>query len=286
MERATGIYIQRQYEDRYARVRTDELADVRLNNAGDHMRHTLHGLKAGSADIRGHQVDQPWTTSLDIHKEHLASQGLEDPSSNVSTTLMRRYHDAFQLRRKSFKATTVFGTYILYGMGIWQAHGAWRFFRFDPHNKSRDAIFNTSPGREFALLYGTPNRLDLLIVILGIDKTTGKHWVNAVCVDHEELTTRGANISKTLKDIRALYQAHRSFSNQKLVLLQGNSLYIVVRTQPRLVEGIPMHRVQLTRPWPYSWILFIKRGLVVVMFLLGNLCFTYVAIWLGAQLLK
>lgn len=124
MERATGIYIQRQYEDRYARVRTNELADVRPNNAGDHMRHTLHGLKAGSADIRGHQFDQLWTTSLDIHKEYLASQRLEGLASDVSTALLWRYHDAFQLRRNSCDATAVFGSYILYGMGIWQARGA------------------------------------------------------------------------------------------------------------------------------------------------------------------
>lgn len=65
-------------------------------------------------------------------------------------------------KSKSFQATTVFGAYTLYGMGIWQAHGAWRFFRFDPNSKGRDAIFDTSPGRESALLYRAPDRLDLL----------------------------------------------------------------------------------------------------------------------------
>lgn len=278
MERATGIYIQRQYEDRYARVRTNELADVRLNYAGDHTRYTLHGLKAGSADIRGHQFDQPWTTSLDIHKEYLASQRLEGLASDVSTALLWRYHDAFQLPRNSFQATTVFGSYILYGMGTWQAHGAWRLFRFDPHSKSRDAIFNTSPGCEFALLFRTPNRLDMLIVVLGVDTATGKHWVNAVCVNDEELTKDGVNISKTLKDIRELSKAHRSHTAQKLVLLQGKSLYIVVRAQPRLVEGIPMQRVQLTRPWPCSWIMFAKRGLFVVMFVVGCIAAFFVAV--------
>lgn len=145
-ERATGIYIRRQYEDRYARVRTNELADIRLGHAGDHTTHTLHGLKAGGADVRGYQFDQPWTTSLDIQSESLAAQKLDSRHFGGYTALMLQYQNAFQLRRNSFEMATVFGTYILYSMGIWQAHGAWHIFRFNPDSKSRDAIFNTSPG--------------------------------------------------------------------------------------------------------------------------------------------
>lgn len=94
--------------------------------------------------------------------------------------------------------------------------------------------------------------MDLLVVFLGVDLVTGKPWVNAVCVDDEQMTKEGDNIAKILKDTRALYQTHRSYSNQKLVLLAGKCLYVVVRAQPRLVRGIPMHRVQLTGPWPSS----------------------------------
>lgn len=274
-QRATGIYIRRQYEDRYARVRTDELAEVRLIHEVDQTRHTLHGLKAGGAEIRGHQFDQPWTTSFDIEQEYLASHRLGGQHSDGGTALLRRYQNAFQLRRKSFRATTVFGAYILYGMGIWQAHGAWRFFRFDPHSKSRDVIFDTSPGHEFALLFYPPNRLDLFVIILGVDLVTGKHWVNAVCVDDAELTREGANLAKILKGIRARPQSHRSYSGQKLVLLSEGSLCVTVLVEPELVEGIPMHKVRLIGPWPYSWIRSIKRRLrlFAVMFLTVNLFF-------------
>lgn len=285
VERATGIYVRRQYEDRYARVRTDELAEVRLGKLGDHARDTLHGLKAGGVDIRGHQSDQPWTTSLSIRQECLASQGVEGQHSDVTSglSLRRRYQDALQLHCSSFRMSNVFGTYILYGMGIWQQHGAWRFFRFDPHSGSKDAIFDTSPGREFALLFRTPNSLDLLIVILGVDLVNGKLWVNAVCVDDEDLTRYGANVAKILKDIRRLSQDRASFSNQKLVLVSGKYLYIVVRIQPRLVEGIPMHRVQLTRPWPFSWTRVMKRGMFVTVSLIvglipTSLCVMYMSV--------
>lgn len=274
-ERAIGIYIRRQYEDRYARVRTDELADVRLIHEVDQTRHTVYGLKAGGAEIRGHQFDQPWTTSFDIEQEYLALQRLKDQHSDGGTALLRRYQDAFQLRCNSFTATTIFDAYVLYDVGIWQAHGAWRFFRFDPHSDSRDVIFDTSQEREFALLFRPPNRLDILVVILGVDLVTGKPWVNAVCVDDAELTREGANLAKILKGIRARSQEHRSYSGQKLVLLARKTLYIVVRAQPRLVEGILMHRVRLIGPWPHSWIVFIKRGLIrfAVMFLTVNLVF-------------
>lgn len=274
-ERATGIYIRRQYEDRYARVRTDELAEVRLIHEVDQTRHTLHGLKAGGAEIRGYQFDQPWTTSFDIEQEYLASQRLGGQHSDGGTALLRRYQDAFQLRRNSFKAITVFGAYILYGMGIWQAHGAWRFFRFDPHSRNRDVIFDTSPGHEFALLFHPPNRVDLFVIILGVDSVTGKHWINAVCVDDAELAREGANLAKILKGIRERSQPHRSYSGQELVLLAEKSLYITVLAEPELVEGIPMHRVRLIGPWPYSWFVFIKRGLrhFAVMFLTVNLVF-------------
>lgn len=264
-KRATGTYIRRQYEDRYARVRTDELADVRLNH--DHTTHTLHGLKAVGADIRGHQFDQPWTKSFDIHQESLASNRLQGQHFDGDTVLLQRYQNAFQLRRNSFKRTTVFGSYILYSIGIWQAHGAWRFFRFDPHGKDKDAIFDTSSGHEFALLYRTPTQLDLLVIILGVNPVTGKHWVNAVCVDDEELTREGSNVAKILKGIRDLSQPHQAYSSQSLVLIAEKSLYILVRAQPRLVEGIPMHDVHLIGPWPYSWVVFIKERLFVIIFL-------------------
>lgn len=107
---------------------------------------------------------------------------------------------------------------------------------------------------------------------------TGKHWVNAMCVDDEELIREGANMVKILKGIRALYQPHRRYSSQKVVLVAGKSLYVVVRAQPRLVEGIRMHRVQLTGPWPYSWVLFMKKGLFVVMFSIFNLLITFVSL--------
>lgn len=277
MERATGIYIQRQYEDRYARVRTTELAEVGLGYAGNHARRTLHGFKTGGADIRGHQFDQPWTTSFDIHQESLAWHRVEGQHFDGRTALPLRYQDSFQLRRRSFSATTVFGSYVLYSMGVWQAHGAWRFFRFDPHGKAGDAIFDTSPGRDFALLFRTPNRVELLVVILGVDLVTGKHWVNAVCVDDEELTRQGANMDRILKDIWALHQSQRHYSSQKLALVAGKSLYVMVRAQPIIVEGIRMHRVQLTGPWPYSWVPFIKRGLYMVMILIVYFVLTFIS---------
>lgn len=274
LERATGIYIQRQYEDRYARVRTDELADVRLNHAIVRTSHTLHCLKAGGADILGHQFDQPWTTSFDIQPEYHIQpqysplQRLEGQHSDDGTAFPQRYQSAFQLRRNSFKTITAFGAYILYSMGISQAHGAWRFLRFDSHSKGKDAIFDTSSGHEFALLYRTPTQLDLLVVILGVNSVTGKHWVNAVCVDDEELTREGSNMAKILKGIRELSQPHQGYSSQSLVLVAEKSLYILVRVQPRLVEGISMHDVHLSGPWPHSWFAFIKERLSVTIFLI------------------
>lgn len=269
MERAIGIFIRRQYEDRYARVRTDELVEVYLSQSGHHDRRTLHGIKAGGTDIRGNQFDQPWTTSLEIRQEYLASQMVEGQHSDVASDVLlrRRYRHALQLPRSSFKKISVFGTYVLYGIGIWQQHATWRFFRFDPHSADQDAIFDTSQGREYALLFRTLDSFDLLVVILGADLVTGKLWVNAVCVDDEDLTGDGAKIAKILEDTRRLKQNPKNISDQKLVILSDERLYIVVRIQPRLVEGIPMHSVQLTRPRPYSWARVMKRGIFVVVFL-------------------
>lgn len=130
-ERATGIYIRRQYEDRYVRVRTADLADVRLSHGGDHhTRHTLHGLKAGSADICGLQFDQ----ALDNIVRH-PSRDLWLRKGPRASTSMAAHRCTSGTKSKSSQATTVFGAYILDSMGIRQAHGAWRFFRFDPQQQ-------------------------------------------------------------------------------------------------------------------------------------------------------
>lgn len=264
-ERATGIYVRRQYEDRYARVRTNELADVRLNRGDEDMWRTLHGLKTGGADIRGHQFDEPWTTSLDIRRESLAPQWLEDQDVDTGAELLQRYEGAFQLCQDSFNANTIFGPYILDSVGILQAHSAWRFFRFDPDSKSGDAIFDTSPGCELALLYRTPNRLDLLVVILGVDLVTENPWINAECVDKAHLAREGANIAKILKGIQAMSRTHRRKSDETMVLLQENSVRIGVRVLPRMVEGMLMHRIQLAQS--SSLKLFMDRGMLVSLFL-------------------
>lgn len=266
MERAIGIYIQRQYEDRYARVRTDELADVHLSHSFSHATHTLHGLKAGGADIFGHKFDQPWTTSVDIQRDigSLEWQKLKGHQPDSGTALLRRYQNAFQLHRTSFKLTNFFGSYFLCGVGIWQEYGAWRFFRFDPNSRSGDLIFDTTPGCKFALLYRMPNRMDHLIVVLGVDPETGKHWINAMCMDDMELTRDGANVAKILTDAQALSDSQRSHTTRKLVRLVGGSLYTAVHIKPRLVGGIPMQRVHLTRPWPSSWKPFFRRWLNVI----------------------
>lgn len=253
-DRATGIYIRRQYEDRYARVRTTDLANVRLRNAGDHTRYTIHFLETGEV------IDQPWTTSLDIRQESLASSGLQGQKFDGNTALQRRGQNYLQIRHDSFKANTIFGGYILYGVGIWQAHGSWRFFRFDHHDKYEDAIFDPSPGREFFLLFRTPDDLDLLVLTLGADTVSRNHWVKAVCVDKDELAREGADMAKTLKGIRKLSQEPLSYLNENQVIVAGKSLYIKVWFRSVLVEDLPMHRIQLAGPWPYSWYLIWKRA--------------------------
>lgn len=163
-------------------------------------------------------------------------------------------------------------------------YGAWRFFRFDPNSKSRDLIFDTTPGCKFALLYRMPNRIDHLIVVLGVDLETGKHWIKAVCMDDVELTRDGANVTKILTDAQALSESQRSYTTRKLVRLVGGSLYTAVHIEHRLVGGIPMHRVHLTRPWPYSWNPFFRQWVNVmtgyIVYLLGIYVVVVVFIYL------
>ncbi|KAM0545144.1 hypothetical protein ACHAPJ_011490 [Fusarium lateritium] len=243
-ERTAGIYLRRQDEDRYARVRPDELASV--EPLGGHISELkLYGLRS-AADVRGHHYDQPWTTSYQIRRElgELEHSKFEDARATKS-----RYEQAFYIRAEDLKPWTLFGRYKLHGVLMADSRGLLRFFRFHPDEPHLDMVLKTYPGFHVVLLYKARSSSDLILVVLG-RKAAGvgedQHWVTATYLSGEALTE---NSSKLLDTVGALTETTTA-SWEVSCSIRNDELKLWLSLTPRMVEGVMMSGLQIAGPWP------------------------------------
>ncbi|KAF5024097.1 hypothetical protein F66182_3841 [Fusarium sp. NRRL 66182] len=172
-----GIYLRRQDENRYARIRPDELPSV--DSLSSHIPELkLYGLKS-TTDVRGHYYHQPWTSSYQIRRELWETEHskFEDIRATKS-----RYHQAFYIKAKDLKLWTLFGCYRLHGVLMVDSRGLLCFFRFDPDERRLDMVLKTYPGFHMVLLYKSRNDSGLILAVLGrkaSEEGQDQHWVTA-----------------------------------------------------------------------------------------------------------
>lgn len=251
--RTAGIYLRRQDEGRYARVRPDELASVEPLRSHTFPL-TLYGL-GHTAQVRGHHYDQPWTSSYKIRLElgDLEHSKFEDVQATKG-----RYEHAFYVRAKCLKPSTVFGQYKLHGVLIADSRGLLRFFCFYPDDPHMDIVLKTYPGFRVVLLYRAPTSSDLLLVMLGRKPQAhdgGQHWVTATYLTKLELKE---NSSRLFDAVRSLTEAT---TNSKAVScdVKNDKHRLHLSLIPGPVEGISMTQLQVSGPWPASsWLTVMK----------------------------
>ncbi|KAF5013655.1 hypothetical protein FDECE_347 [Fusarium decemcellulare] len=258
--RTAGIYLRRQDEDRYARIRPDELASV--EPLGGHISQlTLYGLRQ-TAEVRGHHYDQPWTSSYQIRREfgELEHSKFEDAQATKS-----RYEHAFYIRAEDLKPWTLFGWYKLHGVLMADSRGLLRFFRFHPDEPHMDMVLKTYPGFHVVLLYKARSSADLILVVLGrkaVGAGDDQHWVTATSLTSRELKESS---SRLLDAVGALKETTNT-SREVSCLVMNDELRLWLSLTPSMVEGIPMSELQIAGPWPTelfrSMIRLLKPGLL------------------------
>nr|UWK20183.1 HET-domain containing protein [Trichoderma crystalligenum] len=261
--RAAGIYLRRQDEGRYARIRPDELASI--NPQGRHITQlTLYGLRQ-DAEIRGHHYDQPWTTSYQIRLE-LADSDL--PQFGAISAARRKYEDAFYIQAKSLKQWTIFGQYKLHGVLITDSHGLLRFFSFDPDTPHLDMVLKTYDDFRAMLLFKPDGRSDWILIILGRkppDANGSQLWMDAIYLmkeDHQEDSSRLLKALKTCKE-------NVTNSQINYLNISGGEQMILASLAPKRVEGILMSEVRLSGPWPTNIMYTVWRNLKAFIFRVG-----------------
>lgn len=299
--RATGIYLRRQDEDRYARVRTSELADVTLTGGIEYPTMTIYGLRS-ALDVRGHHYDEPWTTSYKVRNE-IADEEAEveeavlsrPPSSPPSSpgrpavaaavaaeTTRHRYEHAFYMRGKCFENSTLFGRYSLCAVFVADPQrGMLRLFRFEPRHNRLDLVLKTHAGFRGALLMRSADGADFVLILLGIRGEAAaadggrEHWLDAMCLDGERFKRDPGALARLIlaaEDGRPEATNHPpqssslSFSTTRspppepqhrdfiTVRLSDKELILRVRASAVEVEGLPMLAVEISGPWPVSWL--------------------------------
>ncbi|KAL7905359.1 heterokaryon incompatibility domain-containing protein [Trichoderma velutinum] len=264
---AAGIYLRRQDEDRYARIRPDELAIISPQDRYI-TQLTLYGLRQDT-DIRGHHYDQPWATSYQIRFEVADSDlsRFEDIAS-----VRRKYTNAFYIRGRSLRHWTVFGQCKLHGVLITNSHGLLRFFPFDPDTKHFDMVLKTYHGFRAMLLFKADGSSDWILIILGRkspDKSGSELWMDAMQSTQQDYhgdSSQLLNALKTCKEIVTNPQIH-------YLNIFGGEKKILASLEPKLVEGIPMSEVRLSGPWPTNMLYAILRILKLAIFRIGLFIF-------------
>ncbi|CAG9988231.1 unnamed protein product [Clonostachys byssicola] len=239
--RAAGIYLQRQDNDRYARIRPHEIAA--LEREGRHVRDiTLYGLTR-TDEIRGHHYYQPWTSSYQIRMELMDSFKAED----VEIT-RKRYEDSFYMKKAAIKPRTLFGKYTLHGFLMTDSRGLLRFFSFDPTARRLDLVLKTYTDYRIVLVYRDFNGTGLVLVALG--QRNGQHWMDAVFLTEKNVKED----SSSLLNAMTTPSSHSSKSKELLIDDIHGQLRLCFGLKTVEVEGIAMSKLQIMGPWPASFL--------------------------------
>ena len=258
----TGIYVKRQKEDCYARVRPDVLVDVEI---GDRQFETctIHGLRTAE-DVQAHHYDEPWTTMPRIFQE-MSHEYMYEKSEGAEA-VQKRYENAIYMDKLSFRKRTIFGGYSLRAMFVGNGSGQFRFFRFDAEDHS-DMVLKHFPGFEVILVMrSTNNPSDLLLILLTseVSEQSGTPTLRLTAVSNQQ-ETPGTDLTRIPSLISTM--GYMPLRQTQTVELPNRLLKVSVHVEPVLVADIPMQAVQLSGPWPVSlraWLELFSHSFIFV----------------------
>jgi len=231
--RTAGIYLRRQ-DDRYARIRANELADLQSNVLHTFVD-TIHCIRT-EKDFHGHYFAEPWTPLSKMRKDlddgMRLYKGVDDS--------IRRYNHGFYIERNLFVPISLFNNYSLLGLLIVDFDGLPRFY-YDDHEQ--DLVLKTMQDSKAVLMISSRKDTEVILILLAMEELGGaqEYWLDAVCLTRERLRHDPALILETIKDMKRTNPPRQEIS----VPIHGGSLKLRITTRPVIVEGLYLRAVNL-----------------------------------------
>jgi hypothetical protein len=250
----TGIYVRRQREDCYARVRPDLLVDVEIGNR-QFETCTIHGLRTAE-DVQAHHYYEPWTTMPWI---------LQEMSYEYVYDVQKRYEHAIYMDKSSIRKWTVFGGYSLRAMFVGNGSGQFRYFQFDAEDHT-DMVLKHFPGFEVILVMRSINNpSDLLLILLTSEVSEQNAPTLRLTAVSNQQQTLGTNLERIPSLISMM--DNMPLRQTQTVELPNRLLRVSVYIEPIFVGKIPMQAVRLSGPWPVSMRSWLRLISHVAMFM-------------------
>jgi hypothetical protein len=242
---AAGIYLKRQGENHYVRIRASELATVHPDST--HTVASIYGL--GSVEeIQHHHYDDQWTTSTRILGEITEARKLGLEAAQVR----ENYKDAFHIPRRSFNLYGLLGSFSLDRIWTVDSQGLWRSFLFNKKDHAGDLVLRTHAKFKTALVFTSRNGKEHIFIFLGTraapDGST-THHLNAMCLSADQaaaLHSRFVRKGFLSMNPRFVPRTIDASTRERTLLVSNHKSKLRIRTRLTTLYGIPMQRLRIS----------------------------------------
>lgn len=245
---AAGIYLKRQGESHYVRIRASEIATVHPEST--HIVASVYGL-GSVTDIHHHHYDQPWTTSSRILGELSENRG----SGTQAMQVREEYRDAVHIPRRSFRLYGLLGSFFLDRIWTVDARGLWRAFLFNPKDHAGDLVLKTHEKFKTALVFTSRTRKENIFIFVGTHTATPDgstaHILNAICLTgsqaaslHGRFIRKGFGTSQVRTAMKV--PSGDGASRRRIVPVLGRTSKLRITTSPTKLYDIPMQRLTIS----------------------------------------
>lgn len=276
---AAGIYLKRQGENHYVRIRASELASVHPGST--HTVASIYGLPS-VADLQYHHYEQQWTTSSRILGELSEAHG----SMDEATLIRDDYEDAIYIPRRSFNIYGPLGSFSLDRIWTVDVQGIWRAFMFSSKDYAGDLVLKTHPKFKTALVFSSRNGKENVFIFVGAQTMPDgftAHNINAICLTgsqaahlHSRFIKKGFSTSQIRTAMRG---DHTSFEGQILPVL-GHTSKLRITTSPAELYGIPMQRLRISwAPILSDSAIFLVKAPSIITYLAVFLLWMYITVY-------
>ncbi|KAH6880361.1 hypothetical protein B0T10DRAFT_411930 [Thelonectria olida] len=278
---AAGIFLKRQGENHYVRIRATELPTV--HPGASHTVASMYGL-GSIADLRHHHYDEQWTNSTRIMGEMSEAKRLGEEEMSVR----KGYQHAFYLPRGYFKVYGLLGSFYLDRIWTTDAQGLWRSFLFDPRDHVGDLVLKGHSKFKAALVFTSGSGKECVFILLEMQFSEAgrEHHFDAICLSVARAAELHSRFVREGIDADTLLGTNRPKVSGRVVDIQVSQdvSRLRVKIAPTTLCGISMQRIRISRASvPSDTVRFLCKGPAIIVYLTGILCWIYVSVSSGEK---
>lgn len=261
---SSGIYLQRQGDNSYARVRVGELAMVHPDSAHDTL--SIFGLR-NTSDINEYHYDQPWTTSTRVRGELLEAEHMGD-----GTDLVRKHYEhAFYLQRRYFKLSRLLNTYSLCQIWFMDNRRGWRSSQLSSRSHDGDLILKRQSNFQIILMFKSRSDRGFIFAFMEFTEKDRiiSHRVQALRISSEEAQIWHHNLIRNVSyaDLISSIRHDACPTNRCNPFQLKESPRVEVSGKTVRVDGIPFYKVRIEHPAMFWYLAQVMRNNTVLLIL-------------------